>query len=238
MATSMAPAQPGRLIPPPKANRPPLKVNVYEALQDANAQLAPMFPYLDAESMVPAVSVFQGGPNVSFGQFFHFNTVDEVAIGFGGEGGLQQSGQAMALARLHGVNSFLKDPKDPNSYITVVVVQRQSAIDRDQNEAMIFRCEKCHEVLLRFEYDATPPEEPSAGSEADRYPAFVTQQGSFAATEAFNASESQRTCGKCGRVNPPFPLEAWGWGSWVRQNRLVNRARRNLQHTAVEQLGG
>jgi hypothetical protein len=56
--------------------------------------------------------------------------------------------------------------------------------------------------------------------------------GSAEAAEAYNASEEARTCPKCGTVNPPFPLEQWGWGVHAHNSRVVNAARRMLDAAA------
>ena len=235
--TAEAPKKQHR-IPPPRGDKQPLKVNIFEFMQDCNAALGPLFPYLDAGAVVPAGALFKGEPGADFGQFFHYNTVDEIVITFGANGGLQATGQAFATARLHGVNSFLKDQSNPESYLLVTITQRQATGGRDQNEAIVFRCRKCHEVLLRFEYHATAPPPPKSKPDGDRFPGFTSQWGSMTAAEAFNASEKQRTCVKCGTVNEPFPLERWGWKQWVTNNQAVNQARRALLQTAAEQLAG
>src|SRR6202035_127038 len=81
-----------RRIPLPREDRPPLKVNLFEKMQGGNCQLIPLFPYEDADSLVPAGAIFRGEPGADFGQFFHFNTVDEVAHVFGAHGALLQTG--------------------------------------------------------------------------------------------------------------------------------------------------
>ena len=142
-------------------DRPPLKVNLFERMQGGNCQLIPLFPYEDADSLVPAGAIFRGEPGADFGQFFHFNTVDEVAHVFGANGALLQTGQIYATQPLHGVNSFLKDPTNPDNFLVLTVTQHQRA-SGPQAEAVIFRCGKCHEVLERYEYDAQPaPEVPT-----------------------------------------------------------------------------
>src|ERR1700730_10032137 len=98
-----------RRIPLPREDRPPPKVNLFERMQGGNCQLMPLFPYEDADSLVPAGAIFRGEPGADFGQFFHFNTVDEAAHGFGATGASLQTGQIYATQPLHGVNSFLKD---------------------------------------------------------------------------------------------------------------------------------
>jgi hypothetical protein len=221
-------------IPPPREDRPPLKVNIFEKMQSGNCQLLPLFPYEDADSLVPAGAIFRGEPNADFGQFFHFNTVDEVAHVFGAHGALLQTGQIYATQPLHGVNSFLKDPTNPDNFLVIVVTQHQRA-SGPQNEAVIFRCGKCHELLERYEYDAQPT--PRGVHPRNGVPLFTTLQGSVDAVETLNEHESNRRCASCGYDNPTFPLERWGWKHYVQQTRTVNDARQVLDAAAVEALG-
>ena len=53
-----------RRIPPPDPDREPLKVNVYERMAKAAAELTPLFPYDSAGSIVPAGAVLVGGPDM------------------------------------------------------------------------------------------------------------------------------------------------------------------------------
>ena len=114
-----------------------MKVNLFERMKAGNCQLMPLFPYEDADSLVPAGAIFRGEPGAEFGQFFHFNTVDEVAHVFGANGALLQTGQIYATQPLHGVNSFLKDPTNPDNFLVIAVTQHQRA-SGPQNEAVIF----------------------------------------------------------------------------------------------------
>jgi hypothetical protein len=212
-----------------------LKVNVYERMQFANTQLMPLFPYYGAGAIVPCGAILRGGAEKEFGHFFHWNTADELVIVFGAEGAMLATGQVYVTQPLHGVNSFLKNPRDPNSFIVLTVTQRQS-VGQFQAEAVIFRCGKCHEQLLRHEYDASPPEPPGDGPDDTVYQEFVTLRGSSDAAQQLNSDEAMRTCPKCGYVNPPFPLDTWGWVDAMSQNQTVNGARRALLRTAQTQL--
>jgi hypothetical protein len=222
-----------RRIPLPREDRPPLKVNLFEKMQSGNCQLLPLFPYEDADSLVPAGAIFRGEPGAEFGQFFHFNTVDEVAHVFGASGAMLQTGQIYATQPLHGVNSFLKDPTNPDNFLVLTVTQHQRASGA-QNEAVIFRCGKCHEVLERYEYDAQPA--PRDTHPRNGVPLFTTLQGSVDAVETLNEHESNRRCASCGHDNPTFPLERWGWKQYVQQTHTVNDARHALEAAAVETL--
>src|SRR4029453_9750746 len=169
-----------------------------------------------------------------FGQFFHFNTVDEVAHGFGANGAMLQTGQIYATQPLHGGNSFLKDPTNPEYFLVLTVTQHQRA-SGPQAEAVIFRCGKCHEVLERYEYDAQPA--PRGVHPRNGVPLFTTLQGSVDAAETLNEHPSNRHCASCGYDNPSFPLERWGWRQYVQQTRTVNDARHALDAAAAPALG-
>ena len=91
----------------------------------------------------------------------------------------------------------------------MTITQHQSE-DGDQNEAILFRCQKCHEELLRHEYNATPKGvdgyDPSqwGGSMTDEVPMFTTLWGTNKAAVDYD-DESVRTCPKCGHLNAPYP---------------------------------
>jgi hypothetical protein len=223
-----------RRIPLPRDDRPPLKVNIFERMQSGNCQLLPLFPYEDADSLVPAGAIFRGEPGAEFGQFFHFNTVDEVAHVFGAFGALLQTGQIFATQPVHGVNSFLKDASNPENFLVLTVTQHQRATG-PQNEAVIFRCGKCHEVLERYEYDAQPA--PRGAHPRNGVPLLATLQGSVDAAETLNEHAANRRCSSCGYENPSFPLERWGWRQYVHQTRTVTDARHALDAAAAQALG-
>jgi hypothetical protein len=231
-----APEQTPR-IPPPSGAREPLKVNVFDLMTGAACQLLPLFPYHDAGAMVPCGAIMTGDPNDSeFGHFFHYNTVEEVAVTFGANEAMLQTGQIFVTQQLHGVNSFLRDPAKPEAFILMTITQHQ-AEDGDQGEAILFRCRKCHEPLVRFDYNATPKgvegHDPTqwGGSADDEVPMFATIWGSDKAAIEYN-DESARTCPKCGQVNAPHPQHKWGWHRYVSQVRTAQSAKRALRTVA------
>jgi len=77
-------------------------------------------------------------------------------IVFGAEGSLTDTGFVFVGANTHGVNSFLKNEHDPNSFNLVTITQRQR-IGEQQKEAVTIRCVKCKEIVAQFAFDATPP---------------------------------------------------------------------------------
>jgi hypothetical protein len=236
--TSVGPAdQHARRIPLPTGHREPMKVNVYNFMTGATCQLLPLFPYDDTGAMVPCGAVFTGDPEDSeFGHFFHYNTVQEVAVTFGANNAMLQSGQIFVTQQLHGVNSFLRDTADPEAFIMMTITQHQSE-DGDQNEAILFRCQKCHEELLRHEYNATPKGvdgyDPSqwGGSMTDEVPMFTTIWGTNKAAVDYD-DESVRTCPKCGHLNAPHPHHKAGWQRYLNQVRAAESAKQALRSAA------
>jgi hypothetical protein len=151
------------------------------------------------------------------------------------------TGAVFATQQLHGVNSFLKDPSDPEAYILITITQRQTEAG-DQSEAILFRCQKCSHELVNFKYNATPRDisghDPSqwGGHHDDAVSMFPTLWGSATAADQYNLSEASRTCPECGHVNPEFPLALWGWRRWVTQQHSVNAARLALAAAAEAEI--
>jgi hypothetical protein len=215
-------AQDELVIPPPRADRPPLRVNVFEAMQHGNTQLMPLFPYLHPGAMVPAGAMIIGGPEADYGHFFHHNTQDEVVLALAANGAVLATGQVFVGARVHGVNSFLKNEKDPKSFAIMVITQRQ-ADSGPQTEACSLRCEQCHEEIYFKEFDATPPVD---ALESDHpFVSVAVLPDLFA---EFNGDAARRVCGKCGHVNKPFPVAAWGWDKYAKQSQTAIAGREAL----------
>jgi hypothetical protein len=171
--------------------------------------------------------VLMGGPDMEYGHFFHWNTVNEVAVTYGSNNAMLAAGQIFVTQQLHGVNSFLRDEKDPDAFAVIVITQHQSS-SGDQSEAVIARCAKCRAELVRIEYDATPHGLPGYdakryGTDEDAVRQFATLAGSVDFVAARN-SEEGRTCAQCGHVNDRFPAERWGWERTVRQTKAANAA--------------
>jgi hypothetical protein len=220
-----------RRIPPPDPDREPLKVNVYERMAKAAAQLMPLFPYDSAGAIVPCGAVLTGGPDKEYGHFFHWNSVNEVVVTYGANSAMLAPGQIFVTQQLHGVNSFLRDEKDAEAFAVMVITQHQSS-SGDQKEAVIARCKQCKAELVRHSYDATPHGLPGYdaeryGGETDPIRQFATL---YASTEfvALRNSDEGRTCAECGHVNAVFPAERWGWERQVEQTRAVSAAYHSL----------
>ncbi|MBN1209672.1 MAG: hypothetical protein JXB05_32790 [Myxococcaceae bacterium] len=210
------------VIPPPRADRPPLRVNVFNAMQKANTTLTLLFPYLHAGAIVPASSLFLGGPGQDYGQFYHHNSVDEVIIAFAANEATLETGQVYTGGRVHGVNSFLKDQTRPGSFALFTVTQRQLD-EGPQPEALSLICSACRKQLFKCEFDgASSPE----AVELDHpFATLVVPQEQL---REFNADAARRTCPDCGHVNAPFPLRAWGWDLYASQSAAMAQARQAL----------
>ncbi|MFD6357430.1 hypothetical protein [Nocardia tengchongensis] len=227
-----------RRIPGPTGTKEPLKVSVYERMAKAAAQLMPLFPYEDAGSIVPCGAVMWGGPDKDHGHFFHANTVSEVAVTYGSNQAMLESGSIMATQKFHGVNSFLRDEKNPEAFVLVTVTQVQST-EAGQEEAMVAKCQKCKKEIVRHAYSAAaegaPDFDPSqfGGRVDDVVRQFSTMVGS-AEFAVIRNSEEGRTCKNCGHVNPPHNIEAWRWANIVGQTRVANDAQRALRAAAKE----
>ena len=214
-------------IPPPRADRPPLRANVFASMQKGNTQLMPLFPHFYPGAMVPAGAILRGGPDKDHGHFFHHNTVDEVVVAFAANGSLLKTGQVFVGGRVHGVNSFLKDEKDPDSFAIMCITQRQSE-SGPQREAISLQCSACREEVFRRDYDATPP----ADGDETVHP-FVTIQYSASVMQEYNADPALRTCPKCGHVNDPFPLKDWGWEVYTSQSATVDDGLARLREASA-----
>jgi hypothetical protein len=207
-------------IPRPSPDRPPLRVNAYEHAQLANTSLAPLFPYMQRGAIVPTTTLFVGSPDAEFGHFFHENTEEEVALVIADHEGLKGKGMMMIAPQLHGVQCFLKEPHDPQSFLLIVITQRQNDTEA-QRERVFFRC-GCNNVLFERSYDSTPADvhDPRANH------VFITNRESAAVAIEYNSDEALRTCSKCGKVNPPFPHRAWGWEAHTVLHTVAADARR------------
>lgn len=225
----------GPEMPAPAPDKQPLKANVYDFARNLVSTLTPMFPYVDAGSVVPTCAFFCGGPEGDYGYFEHENTVDEVAIifGAGGTTGRGVGGLVRVSGRSHGVGNLLNDPTSPESYSLVTVTQRQST-SGSQKESVAFTCEKCSNELFRLHYDATPPGRGHQREAMGAVGELATLMGSSEAAQQYNDDPRNRTCAKCGHVNPPFPLARWGWDRYAAQTRIAREAWHNLETLAAE----
>lgn len=216
----------GREIPPPRADRPPLKTNLLNHMQKGNTALTPLFPYMHAGAFVPAGSLFIGGPGTNYGQFYHHNSVDEIIIAFVTQGATLPTGQLYCGGRSHGVNGFMKDQTKQGSFALFAVTQRQLE-EGEQPEALVLLCEGCRHEYFRTSWDgASPPE----AHELDH--PFSGSAALGAPLSRYNEDPALRTCEACGHVHDPFPLDAWGFEAYRRQSEVMGRAKQILHESA------
>jgi hypothetical protein len=226
------PSNASRDIPLPSEDRVPLKTNVFDFIQNSVSTLSPLFPYTDENSIVPCAAAFRGAPGRRFGRFQHFNTVDELAVFFGVQGGERRgtAGMVHVGPKLHLVQAPLDDPEDTEAVRVVVITQRQLR-DKSQREEMRFICDKCEWMLCKFSLDEMPAKRGASRNATGQMPAFISVRLSYESALAFNSDEKLRLCGRCGYANPPFPIEAWGWDHYAEQTDIANVGRQSLGHT-------
>jgi hypothetical protein len=210
------------VIPPPRADRPPLRVGLFNFMQKTSSRLLPLFPYVHPGAIVPTGALFIGGPGKDYGQFYHHNSVDEVIVAFVADGATLQTGQVYNGGPVHGVNSFLKDQTKPGSFALFTITQRQ--LDEGaQPEAISVICSACRAPLFKGEFDgATPPE---AGEVEHPFMAAAVMPALFC---EFNADPAKRMCHSCGHVNDPFPVDAWGSAIYASQSATMAQAKQAL----------
>lgn len=213
------------VIPRPRPDRPPLHTNLLNAMQKSNTALVPLFPYLHPGAIVTTGSLLRGGER-DYAHFLHHNSVDEVILAFVARGATLATGQIYNGGRVHGVNSFLKDPSNPESFGVFSVTQRQVE-EGEQTEAVSILCASCRQTVFEHEWDASVP--PDAN---ELEVPFGTLTGSFEAARRYNADPALRTCSKCGHENEPFPLETWGWQPYVEQSAYMRDAVELLREAA------
>jgi hypothetical protein len=224
MANRPDAARSSHRIPPPSPDKQPLKQNAFEFMRGANSTLIPLFPYLDAGSIVPAGTVYYGPGDTHFGQFEHFNDVDEVFIVIAATGARFRSGTVRVGPRQHFVGSPFMGSEEKDAKALIVITQRQSE-GRPQKERVVFRCAKCRNVLLDHEFDATPPPRGQQRESLGPHAPFTTLTEGVVAYERYNES---LTCAKCGHENLAFPISLWGNDRYSEQTRLVRWARDEL----------
>lgn len=210
------------VIPPPRADRPPMRANLLNVMQKANTSLTPLFPYMHPGAIVATGALFMGGPGKDYGQFYHHNSVDEIIIAFVASEATLQTGQVYNGGRVHGVNSFLKDQTRPGSFVLFTVTQRQLE-QGEQPEAISLLCSACRKQLFKGDFDGSSP--PEAREIDHPFATIVTLPKLL---REFNADPARRTCPDCGHVNDPFPVRTWGWDLYATQSATMAQAKQLL----------
>ncbi|MBB6123095.1 putative RNA-binding Zn-ribbon protein involved in translation (DUF1610 family) [Sphingobium subterraneum] len=193
----------------------PLKINVFQFVQTANAQLAPMFPYTDPGAIVPCAAAFESdGKGTHIGYFVHENVVDEIVINYANTGRMR-TGDVYVGPKEHGVGG-----DSDEAYFAVQVITQRQLEEGEQSEAMAFNCENCGTEVYRYRYDET---EGNVGEIAG-LSALPTIFGSNSFALNVNANEDLRTCKSCGHVSRPFPLHIWGWYDYAFRTNVARKA--------------
>lgn len=213
---------PSLVIPPPRADRPPLRANLLNTMQQANTTLAPLFPYLHPGAIVPTGALFIGEPGKDYGQFYHHNSVDEVIIAFVANEATLQTGQVYNGGPVHGVNSFLKDQTKAGTFALFSVTQRQLE-EGEQPEAITILCSKCRTQLFRGDVDGRSP--PDAHELDHPLPIIAKLPEQIT---SYNEDPARRTCPKCGHLEDPFPMHTWGWDLYTTQSATMAAAKQVL----------
>jgi hypothetical protein len=209
----------------------PMCENVYWIGRMANAQLVPMFPYLDPGSIVPCISLFYGGPDSAVGHFVHSNSVDEILVNFGAVESYIKPGVARVGTKIHGVGNMNGKP-EPDGFAAINVITQRHPTDVGQQEAVTFICHSCKHELAKKEYDGNPKTSPDSEYFVPGLPTLATIIESSRTAEDFNALGEDIVCPKCGTHNQRFPLQIWGWADYRRKTQGTVRSMRALEAAA------
>lgn len=220
------------VIQGPPADRVPLKTNCYAHARQAPSALSPLFPYFAPGCIVPG-TVMTGTQGGLRGYFVHRNTVHEVNLGMGSDGGYPVPGMVRVGPFTHPVGEKPGQPAQPRGAGLIVITQRQAPPEEPQSESTVFFCEKCETELLRRDYSAVDFPGALDGPTDEKMIGLVTISQSAASANAFNAEEAARTCKKCGHLNPPFPDGSWGWEEYRRRTQIAVKVRQSLMAAAA-----
>jgi hypothetical protein len=225
----MTPAAPprtwfGKARAPGKA---PRKVNVFESMTAHQGMLEqlPLFPYFGPGDIVPTAALSLSLPDMPRMHFYHYNDIPEVILTLGADGALFTPGQLYLQQGTHGVTTFLRQGRAPEAQgyqISLIIIRMKK--EGPQSEGFVLRCASCNEVVFRMDRDVW------AGPAHRYYPELANIRFYADAADAFNAE--QRTCSKCGAVQPRFPIELTGWRRYAQYVDLANRARADLEAAA------
>jgi hypothetical protein len=221
---STGPAWFGDDRPQPKS---PRKVNVFETMMSHQGmqQQKELFPYFGPGDLVPAAAFSYSLPTMRRFHFFHYNDQQELVLTLAAEGGSLTTGQLYVQSSSHGVTMFLKKPVAPemeNYQVSIITIRMKES--GPQNEAMMFRCGSCNEVVFRYDRDV------SVGPPHKYYSELPSIRLYADAVDAFNAAD--RACPACGEQQEKFPQDIAGWRRYAQHVTLANRAREEIAKAA------
>jgi hypothetical protein len=157
--------------------------------------------------------------------FYHYNDQQEIVLCMAAEGGSLVTGQLYVQQNTHGVTTFLKKPAAPEMesfQVSIIVIRMKD--EGEQNEAKMFRCSSCNEVVFRYDQDVY------AGKQQKYYQELPNVRLYADAVDQFNASD--RICPACGKQQEPFPQDIAGWRRYAQYVDLANRAREEVTAAA------
>jgi hypothetical protein len=210
---------------PPK--RAPLKANVFQTMMNHQGmqQQKELFPYFERGELVPAAAFSYSLPDMPRFHFYHYNDQQEIVLCMAAEGGSLVTGQLYVQQNTHGVTMFLKKPAAPRMaayQLSIIIIRMKDA--GEQDEAKMFRCRSCNEVVFRIDRDV------AVGPPHKYYPELPNVRLYADAVDAFNASD--RICPACGLQQDPFPQDIAGWRRYADYADLANRARAEIEAAA------
>lgn len=213
---------------PPRPEKRPRKVNVFESIMAHQGMLqqVPLFPYFGPGDIVPTAALSFSLPDMPRVHFYHYNDLPEVILEMAADGATLTSGQIYLQKGTHGVTTFLRTPngKEAQAYQIALIIIRMKQ-EGPQNEGFLMRCHKCNEIVFRMDRDVFQ------GPAHPYYPELANLRFYADAVDTFNAEE--RTCASCGAVQPRFPQELMGWRRYVQYAELANRTRANFEAAAA-----
>jgi hypothetical protein len=211
--------------PPAKS---PRKANVFETMMSHQGmqQQKELFPFFGADDLVPAAAFSYSLPNMPRFHFYHYNDQQEIVLTLAAEGGSLTTGQLYVQSASHGVTMFLKKaaaPEMENYQVSIITIRMKES--GPQNEAIIFRCGSCNEIVFRYDRDVYD------GPLHKYYRELPNIRLYADAADAFNASG--RACPACGEQQAEFPLDITGWRRYAQHVTLANRAREQIAEAAA-----
>jgi hypothetical protein len=201
-------------------SKKPLRSNVFETMLNHQGmqQQKELFPYFSEGDLVPAAAFSYSLPDLPRFHFYHYNDQQEIVVCMAAEGGSLKTGQLYVQNTTHGVTTFLKNPNAPEmeAYQVCIITIRMKD-EGPQNEAKMFRCSSCNEVVFRYDRDILDTEPHKYYQELPNVRLYAD------AVDAFNATD--RICPSCGKEQDQFPQDVAGWRRYAQYVTLANRAR-------------
>jgi hypothetical protein len=207
----------------------PVAANSFEHMltHQGMQQQKEMFNFFGPGDMVPVTAFSYSIPDMPRFHFYHYNDQQEVVISMASEGGPLKTGHIHIQDTTHGVTMFLNKPKAPTMQayqMCIIAIRMRDAAP--QNEAKMFRCSECNEVIFRLDVDM------HIGPPHPYYQELPNIRLYADAVDAFN--ETDRICGSCGHHNEEFPNWIAGWRRYTQYIELANRARGDIEKAGAE----